>query len=295
LASNRSAMDRLGVLYALLAYGSWGLFPLYWKLLHQVSAVQILSHRLLWSSVLLLVILFWQQRLPELNKLLRQPKSALPLLGSASILAINWGIYIYGVNSGRVVETSLGYFINPIVNVLLGVIVLRERLQWGQWLAVALAAGGVGYAVYAMEQIPWIALSLAVSFGIYGLLRKLIKVPPLVGLALETSWLAPLALIYLLLQPNQLFGAQVTPTLLLLGAGIVTSFPLFCFSAAAQRLPLSTLGFFQYLAPSLQLLLGVWLYREPFTQRHFILFGCIWIALLIYSIATLSPKPKPET
>jgi chloramphenicol-sensitive protein RarD len=286
--------QRAGVLYALVAYSCWGLFPLYWKLLAQVPALQILGHRLLWSAVLVLGLVVGQQRWPEFQKLLAQRKSALGLLGSASILAVNWGIYIYGVNSNQVVETSLGYFMNPMVNVLLGVVVLRERLAWGQWLAVALAASGVGYAVAAMGRVPWLALALAVSFGFYGLLRKLIVVPPLLGLALETSWLAPLALIYLLLQPQPYFGQQLAPTLLLLGAGIVTALPLFCFSAAAQRLPLSTMGFFQYLAPSLQLLLGVFLYREPFTRQHIVLFGCIWSALLVYTAVTLGQRRSPE-
>jgi chloramphenicol-sensitive protein RarD len=287
--------NRLGVLYAILAYSSWGLFPVYWKLLQKVSAVEILCHRLVWSAVLLLAIVIGQQRLPELKQLLTKPKYALALLGSASILAVNWGIYIYGVNSDRVVETSLGYFMNPMVNVLLGVVVLRERLRWGQWLAVTLAASGVSYAVYAMGQVPWIALSLALSFGIYGLMRKLIIVPPLLGLALETSWLAPVALVYLLWQPNPFSVHQPSLGLLLLGAGVVTSLPLFCFSSAAQRLPLSTMGFFQYIAPSLQLMLGVLLYHEPFTRQHLILFGCIWSALLVYTVVTLRAHPKAST
>jgi chloramphenicol-sensitive protein RarD len=195
-------------------------------------------------------------------------------------------------NSGRVVETSLGYFMNPIVNVLLGVVVLRERLHWGQWLAVLLAAAGVSYSVWGAGQMPWIALSLAISFGIYGLLRKLIVVPPLLGLALETSWLTPVALGYLLLQPDQQFGRQPIPTLLLLGAGVVTSLPLFCFSSAAQRLPLSTMGFFQYIAPSLQLLLGVWVYGEPFTRSSLVVFSCIWSALLLFTLVAIFKMPK---
>jgi chloramphenicol-sensitive protein RarD len=286
------AFNRLGVFYAILAYSCWGLFPLYWKLLKQVPPVEILSHRLIWSAVLVVGILVGQQRFRELLKLCARPKHAVALLGSASILAVNWGIYIYGVNSGRVVETSLGYFMNPIVNVLLGVVVLRERLHWGQWLAVLLAAAGVSYSVWGKGQIPWIALSLAISFGIYGLLRKLIVVPPLLGLALETSWLTPLALVYLLLQPHQQFGREPVPTLLLLGAGVVTSLPLFCFGSAAQRLPLSTMGFFQYIAPSLQLLLGVWVYGEPFTHDSLVVFSCIWSALLLFTLVAIFKKPK---
>jgi EamA domain-containing membrane protein RarD len=175
-------------------------------------------------------------------------------------LAFNWGLYIYGVNSDRVIETSLEYFINPLVNVFPGTIVLRERLHWGQWVAVILAGIGVSYSVFSVGQIPWIALGLAFSFGFYGLSRKLIPVSPSLGLTVETCLLTPVALIYLAWQDSQQFGQSAFATLLLIGCGIVTSVPLFCFSSAAQILRLSTMGFFQYIAPSLQLTLGVWLY-----------------------------------
>ncbi len=279
--------QRLGILYAILAYGSWGLFPIYWKLLGSVPALEILSHRMIWSGVLLLGILVIQNRGPDLLKLLRQPRRSLPLLASASILGFNWGLYIYGVNSDRVIETSLGYFINPLVCVLLGVIVLRERLQWGQWLAVLLAASGVGYSILAVGQVPWIALGLAFSFGLYGLLRKVIVVQPLMGLTVETCLLTPVAATYLLLQNNNHFGQSADITLLLIGCGVVTSFPLFCFNSAAQQLRLSTMGFFQYIAPSLQLLLGIWAFHEPFTSTNMIVFGLIWTALALYSGVSL--------
>ncbi len=283
---------RLGILYAILAYGTWGLFPVYWKLLNSVPAKEILSHRIIWSSILLLGILIIKKRWQSFIKLFLQPRRWLPLLGSSSILACNWGLYIYGVNSDRIVETSLGYFINPIVSVLLGVIILREKLQLGQWIAVLLATLGVSYSVFAVGQVPWIALGLAFSFGIYGLLRKVIVVEPLLGLTVETCLLTPLAIAYLSLHDNNHFGQSASITLLLVGCGIVTSFPLFCFNSATQQLRLSTMGFFQYIAPSLQLLLGIWLYDEPFTKTNIVVFSFIWAALLLYSTISLLKRNK---
>ena len=273
----------------MVAYSAWGLFPLYWKLLNRASAVEILSHRMLWSGVLLLLILSARQQFGKFWIVLTSPQS-LPLLGTASILAFNWGLYIYAVNSDRIIETSLGYYINPLVSVLLGVVFLRERLRWIQWVAVVIASFGVVYSVLALSQIPWIALSLAVSFAFYGLLRKIIPVQPLVGLTVETCLLAPVALAYLTYlttQQTSYFGQTLPITLLFIGCGVVTSLPLFCFNTAAQRLRLSTLGLFQYIAPSIQLICAVWIYREPFTFNHLVTFGCIWAALALYSGASI--------
>lgn len=291
--------DRTGVLYAFLAYGTWGLFPIYWKWFGSIPAPEILSHRIIWSGVLLVIILTIRQRFWELWKFVVVPRHWLPLLGTATLLAGNWGLYIYGVNSDRVIETSLGYFINPLVNVLLGVMILREKLNGGQWLAVLFAAMGVGYSVFSVGQVPWIALSLAGSFGLYGLFRKMIKVEPVVGLAVEACLLMPAAIAYLLYlstQNTNHFGQSSIVTLLFMGCGLVTSFPLFCFTTAAQQLKLSTLGFFQYLAPSIQLLLGIWLYHEPFTVTHGVTFGFIWIALATYSsTAWFRARQNPKT
>jgi chloramphenicol-sensitive protein RarD len=276
---------RAGIFYAILAYGAWGLFPLYWKLFGQISAVEILSHRMLWSGILLLLVLAGRRQLWEFRKILVSPQ-CLPLVGTATILAGNWGLYIYAVNSDRIVETSLGYYINPLVSVLLGVVFLKERLHWVQWLAVAIAAFGVAYSVTAVGQIPWIALGLAVSFAFYGLLRKIIPVQPLAGLTAETCLLSPIAIAYigyLATQNTNHFGQSPSLSLLFIGCGVVTSLPLFCFNTAAQRLRLSTLGLFQYIAPSLQLLCAIWIYKEPFTLNHAVTFGCIWTALALYS------------
>ncbi len=278
---------RQGILYAVLAYGIWGLFPVYWKLLGSVPALEILSHRVIWSSLLLLGILLSYNHWQELVKLFSNPRQLAPLLASASVLAFNWGLYIYGVNSDRIIETSLGYFINPLVTVLLGVIILRERLQWLQWTAFGLATAGVGYSIFAVGQVPWIALGLAFSFGTYGLLRKVIIVKPLLGLTVETCLLAPVAIAYLGWHNDNHFGQNGVITMLLIGCGVVTSFPLFCFNSAVRQLRLSTMGFFQYIAPSLQLIIGIWLYHEPFTRNNAIVFGLIWTALALYSGTSL--------
>lgn len=283
-------LSQSGALYAVLAYFAWGLFPIYWKLFGQIPAIEVLSHRVLWSLVFLLGVLAIQQRGKEFIYLWRTPRKVFTLLLTALLLSVNWGLYIYGVNTDRVVETSLGYFINPLVSVLLGFVVLKERLHWGQQVAVALAVVGVTSFVWQLGTVPWIALSLAFSFAMYGLLRKIVPVAPLVGLAVETLWMAPIALLvagYGTATGTGHFMMSSWLTLLFVGAGVVTSLPLLWFNNAAKRLKLSTLGFFQYLAPTLQLLIGVLLYHEPFTRTHAATFGCIWLALLIYTTTSL--------
>lgn len=277
-----------GALYALLAYGAWGLLPIYWKQLGVASPVEVLSHRMVWSLVFLGVILTLRRRLPELGKIPRQ--RLLWLLVTAMLLSCNWGLYIYGVNTDRVVETSLGYFINPLVSVLLGFAVLKERLTRRQQLAVGLAVMGVGYFIWQFGAVPWIALGLAATFALYGLVRKLVAVGPLVGLTVETGLMTPVALAligYWQITGSGTFGSQPGLTLWFIGAGVATSMPLLWFNNAAKRLSLSTLGFFQYVAPSIQLLLGVFVYGEPFTTTHLVSFSCIWLALALYSSQAL--------
>lgn len=293
-AHSSSSLVSAGSLYALLAYGAWGLLPIYWKLLQQSSPVEVLSHRMIWSLVFLSGILLVQRRQAEVWALIKSPRSLRLLLVTALLLTCNWGLYIYGVNSDRVVETSLGYFINPLVSVLLGLIFLGERLHWGQQVAVLLAVIGVGYFVWQLGAVPWIALGLAFTFAFYGLLRKIVAVAPMVGLAIEALLITP-AVLALVVYWQAIgvghFGTTWPLTLLFIGAGVMTSMPLLWFNNAAKRLRLSTLGFFQYLAPSLQLLLGVFLYREPFTPTHVVTFGCIWMALLIYSTTSWLQRP----
>jgi chloramphenicol-sensitive protein RarD len=284
-----------GAIYAVLAYGAWGLLPIYWKQFGQVPAIEVLSHRLIWSMVFLLALLALQRRQKELIQMWHKPKQIGVLLITASLLSFNWGLYIYAVNSDRVVESSLGYFINPLVNVLLGAVFLKERLHWGQKLAVSLACLGVTTFVWEFGAVPWIALALAFSFGLYGLLRKMAAVSPMVGLAVETALLTPIALAFVGYRAaigTGHWGVDWRTTLLFVGAGVITSMPLLWFNNAAKRLRLSTLGFFQYIAPSIQLFLGVFLYREPFTMTHLITFGLIWSALAIYSGTSIASRQK---
>ena len=251
---------------------------------------------MVWSLVFLGLILALQQRLSELRKLPR--RQVLGLLLTAVLLSTNWGLYIYGVNTNQVVETSLGYFINPLVSVLLGFVVLRESLYLGQWVAVGLATIGVSYFIWQFGSVPWIALGLAGTFALYGLLRKVVAVSPMVGLAVETALMTPVALLmigYWGSIGSGTFGSSSGLTLLFIGAGVATSMPLLWFNNAAKRLSLSTLGFFQYVAPSIQLILGVFLYQEPFTQTHLVSFSCIWTALLIYSGTSLLQTKSPST
>jgi chloramphenicol-sensitive protein RarD len=284
-----------GPLYAVLAYGAWGLLPIYWKFFGPTPAVEVLSHRMIWSAVFLCCILLVQRRLPDLMALLKSPQEVRVLLLTATLLSCNWGLYIYGVNSDRVVETSLGYYINPLVTVLLGFIFLKERLHWGQQVAVLLATLGVGYFIWQLGTVPWIGLGLAITFAFYGLLRKVVSAGPLVGLAVETLLITPVVLLfvgYLATQGHSHFGETPWKTLLFMGAGVATSMPLLWFNKAAKRLRLSTLGFFQYLAPSIALVLGVFLYGEPFTAAHLVTFGCIWTALALFSATSLNLKNR---
>lgn len=284
------ATGKAGALYAVLAYTAWGLLPIYWKFFGQISAIEVLSQRIIWSMVFLTGLLFLQQRSKELHQLFYSPTRLGILLITASLLTFNWGLYIYGVNTNRVVETSLGYFINPLVNVLLGFMFLKERLHRGQKLAVLLAGIGVANFVWEFGEVPRLALGLAFSFAFYGLLRKMVAVAPLIGLAVETLLIAPVALVLVghwAVAGVGHLGVAWSTSLLFIGSGVMTSLPLLWFNNAAKRLRLSTLGFFQYLAPSLQLMLGVFLYHEPFTRTHAVTFGFIWVALVIYSTTSL--------
>jgi chloramphenicol-sensitive protein RarD len=277
-----------GLAAAAGAYFLWGLWPLYWRLLEQVPALQIMAHRVVWCAAFVLSYLFIRYRLAWLAPLRASPRVLAMLALSGSLIGGNWWLYIWAVNAGHVVETSLGYFINPLVSVSLGVVLLRERLNPRQWLAVAMAALGVVYLTIEFGRLPWIALALAASFAAYGLLRKTAQVDSVPGLAVETVILLLPALAILAmtgLQSGALFGPgdPLTMALLLL-AGPGTALPLVWFAYGARRIPLSMVGILQYIAPSLQLLCGVLIFREPFTQTHLIGFGCIWAALAVYAV-----------
>ena len=287
IMSNSHHETSRGVLYTIGAFFIWGLFPLYWKPLHQVPALQIMCHRVVWSALFVAMILLWQRNWAWLGQALREPRRVAIFALSSLLLSGNWLIYIWAVNAGHVVEASLGYFINPLVNVLLGRVFLSERLTRPQTIAVALAALGVSWITFHAGALPWIALSLAGTFGLYGLLRKKAPLPSLEGLALETFLLTPLALGLLLWfqwQGNGAFGQLgFDKDALLMGAGVVTAVPLLLFASGARRLKLATVGLIQYLAPSIVLALGVWLYGEPFDQAHAVGFTLIWLALALYS------------
>ena len=288
-----------GIVYAALAYICWGLFPLYFVPLAAIPPVEVLAHRVLWSLVFLLVLLAVRRQWAWLRPLLRQPRVLLAFTASALLLATNWGLYIWAVTNGHVLDSSLGYFITPLVNVLLGTTVLHERPRPAQWAALSLATAGVAWMTWQSGQLPWIALVLAASFGTYGLLRKVAVLGPLEGLSLETLLLAPLAfaaLAWWWAQGTSHFPASSLAASLaeflatdwktdlwLIGVGPVTAIPLLLFAAGARRITLTTLGLLQYLGPTIQFGLGVWLFREPLTAQRLAGFGLIWAALLVYS------------
>ncbi|MBB3010156.1 EamA family transporter RarD [Cupriavidus alkaliphilus] len=290
---------QLGILYALLAYLIWGLLPLYIKSLPGIAPTEILLHRMVWSLVFLGLILAWRRQWAWLGQVVRDRRLLLSFAASAALLCANWFLYIWAVSANRVVDASLGYFINPLFSVLLGVVFLHERLRRLQWLAIAVAAAGVAWLTVAAGQLPWIALGLAASFGGYGLLRKTGALGALEGLSLETLLLFPLAAaalgwLFATGQDSFTHAAPGTQWLLLL-AGPVTAVPLLFFAAGARRIPLSLLGLLQYTGPTLQLLLGVWLWHEPFPAQKQVGYALIWLSLALYAAEGLwmNARQKP--
>jgi chloramphenicol-sensitive protein RarD len=277
-----------GIWYGIGAYVTWGLFPIYWKWLHHVPAVQLISHRVLWSFLLLFVFIVASRQWNVFRMAALKPRVLRIYLVAAVLIGINWLVYIWAVNAGFIVEASLGYYINPLLNVLMGVLFLRERLRSLQWIPLGLAAVGVLYLTFAYGSLPWIALTLAFSFGAYGLVKKTAPLGSLYGLTLETGLLFLPALLYLLYSDATRQGAFLhtgaTSDVLLVGAGLMTTIPLLMFASAARRIPLSLVGILQYIAPTLQFLLGVLVYGEPFTHTQFIGFGIVWVALILFGI-----------
>jgi chloramphenicol-sensitive protein RarD len=268
-----------------------------------VSPLEIVSHRVIWSLILLAILAVMLRQADEMRAVLRNGKRLAVLVVTASLLSVNWGLFIYGVVSGQVVQTSLGYFLNPLVSILLAFLFLRERLNLVQSLAVFLAACGVAHFAWHLGRLPWIALGLALSFGLYGLFRKIVAVTPLIGLLVETALMTPpaLAIIWSLSSQGRAgFGSSAHLTLLFLGAGVVTTLPLLWFNSATKLLRLSTMGFLQYLAPTLQLLVGVIVFKEAFTSRDAISFVLIWTAIAVYLYSLLRsrqyaiPMPDPD-
>lgn len=278
---------RKGVAYGVAAYGMWGLIPIYFKAVSDVPALEVLAHRVVWSVVILIPLVFLRGRWPEARRAIGSGKTLATLLLTTCLIAVNWYLFIWAVAHERVLEASLGYFINPLVNVMLGMVFLGERLSRPAAAALALAGLGVGVQVVMVGTMPWIALTLAFSFGLYGLLRKTASVGAVVGLTVETTLLMIPAAGYLFWARRTgglyLGTGNLSTDVLLVLAGVVTATPLLCFTSAARLLPLSTLGFLQYLAPSGQFLLAVFAYGETLTTGSVITFVCIWIALAIFT------------
>ena len=276
-----------GIYYALLAFVIWGLVPVYFKTLEHVQPLEVVAHRIIWSAIFLALILLVSKRLVDVIRLLRTPSLLLGLFFSALVISVNWLVFIWAVGQDRIVETTLGYFINPLINIVFGFFIFSERLRPLQWLAVALAAVGVIYQLLLFGQLPWVALVLAVSFASYGVLRKKIQIDAVGGLFIETLWLAPIALFYLfyLAQSEELqFLAEGAVTSwLLVAAGIVTSVPLLAFAAGASRISLSLIGIIQYLGPSIAFLIAVFYYGEPMDLQRLVTFLCIWTGLLVFA------------
>jgi chloramphenicol-sensitive protein RarD len=276
-----------GLLAGAAAFTIWGLFPVYLHPLREVPALQVIAHRIAWSCLFILTWMLWRGELGRLSAIFTRPALLARLLLSALLISTNWLVYVWGVSHGHIVDTSLGYYINPLMNVVLGIFVLRERLNPVQWLAIALAAVAVAYVTLEAGRPPWIAFALAVSFSLYGLVRKVISVEALPGLATETILLMPLAAAYLLWCEAAGSGALgrsgTEVALLLVGSGLVTAVPLFLFAYAARLLPYSTVGVQQYIGPSLQLACGVLLFHERFDGARAVGFVLIWLALAIYA------------
>ncbi len=279
---------RKGFFFGLTAYGLWGVFPLYWTLMEPAGALEQLGHRVLWSAVFMVALVHLARRRTQMWQLVTTPTTVRLMVVAAVTISINWGVFIWGVNNGHVVETSLGYFINPLVTVLAGVFVLRERLRPLQWTAVGLAGVAVVGLTVSYGRPPWVALTLAFSFALYGLVRKQAAVGTVEGLTVETLLMAPAALAFLVwLQATGGSTALLdlpVHLLLLIGTGVVTALPLLLFGAAATRVPLTTLGLLQYVAPTLQLALGIWFFGEPMPVDRLLGFGLIWVGLALFTV-----------
>ena len=290
-AASERREERLALIAGFAAFITWGLIPVYWKLLKSVPATEIVAHRFVWTTLFLISLLSWQRRWSEVLQAARSRRAMLYCLTSGPSIAVNWLLFIWAVNARHIIETSLGYFMTPLVNVLFGSIFLRERLTRWQLVSVLLATIGVLNLTFGYGRFPWIALSLCFSFGLYGLLRKKSGTRAIPGLFFETTALAPFAAAYLLMLRQKgvlVFGWHNPPLLfLLLISGVITGLPLVWFGHAARHLRLTTVGFLQYLAPTCSFFLGVFLYREPFTRAHLITFTAIWIALAIFSIEAI--------
>lgn len=284
-----------GIFFGLAAYVLWGILPVYWKALELVSPFEILSSRFMWSCVFVFLLIIFQKKWPlfakEVKLVFSNVKTGAAMAAAGITISFNWGTFIWAVNNGHIVETSMGYYINPLVSILFAVVFLRERLDKMQLAAITCAFIGVASMVYSFGKIPWVSLTLAFTFALYGLLKKILPVSALTSIMLETLLITPLALVYeySLWQQGVSFYASgnLQVIMMLTGAGIVTAIPLLLFTAGARLLPLKIIGFLQYISPTLTLLIGVFVYNEAFTASHLLAFGWIWAALLLFIVSQL--------
>lgn len=284
-----------GIFFGLAAYVLWGILPVYWKALELVSPFEILSSRFMWSCVFVFLLIIFQKKWPlfaeEVKQVFSNVKTGAAMVAAGITISFNWGTFIWAVNNGHIVETSMGYYINPLVSILFAVVFLRERLDKMQLAAITCAFIGVASMVYSFGKIPWVSLTLAFTFALYGLLKKILPVSALTSIMLETLLITPLALVYeySLWQQGVSFYASgnLQVIMMLTGAGVVTAIPLLLFTAGARLLPLKIIGFLQYISPTLTLLIGVFVYNEAFTASHLLAFGWIWAALLLFIVSQL--------
>jgi len=284
-----------GIFFGLAAYVLWGILPVYWKALELVSPFEILSSRFMWSCVFVFLLIIFQKKWPlfakEVKQVFSNVKTGAAMVAAGITISFNWGTFIWAVNNGHIVETSMGYYINPLVSILFAVVFLRERLDKMQLAAITCAFIGVASMVYSFGKIPWVSLTLAFTFALYGLLKKILPVSALTSIMLETLLITPLALVYeySLWQQRVSFYASgnLQVIMMLTGAGVVTAIPLLLFTAGARLLPLKIIGFLQYISPTLTLLIGVFVYKEAFTASHLLAFGWIWAALLLFIVSQL--------
>ena len=287
-----------GILYGIGAYVFWGFFPIYWKLLHHVPALQLIGHRIIWSFLLLVIVILFTKQWTEFRATVNAKVLRIYTV-AAILIGINWLMYVWAVNHEFIVETSLGYFINPLFSVLMGVVFFKERLRLAQWIPVLLAALGVSYLTFLYGRLPYIALCLAFSFGLYGLVKKLSPLGSLYGLTIETGILFIPALGYLIFTQVNTTGAFLhtgsISDLLMVGAGVVTTIPLLMFASAARSIPLWVVGLLQYIAPTLQFIIGIFIYKEAFNKFQLIGFGMVWTALIVFLVENyLANRPPVE-
>lgn len=284
-----------GIFFGLAAYVLWGILPVYWKALELVSPFEILSSRFMWSCVFVFLLIIFQKKwllfTKEVKQVFSNVKTGAAMVAAGITISFNWGTFIWAVNNGHIVETSMGYYINPLVSILFAVVFLRERLDKMQLAAITCAFIGVASMVYSFGKIPWVSLTLAFTFALYGLLKKILPVSALTSIMLETLLITPLALLYeysLWQQGVSFYASENLQVIMMLtGAGVVTAIPLLLFTAGARLLPLKIIGFLQYISPTLTLLIGVFVYNEAFTASHLMAFGWIWAALLLFIVSQL--------